>query len=161
MMKKINKDQFMRLFIGFSIPLLMSIVYDIVMKIFDYSDIIGIVMGILFLYIWYRVGKHMAKAGIDYKLSLLAVHSLLIIGSIVSIIFLILYPNAPKILELITLYTNMYVVVLQSLTSPLILFLTYAYEVEVYGLYLNLGCIIALVVMMGIFTIGYDKNRED
>lgn len=160
-MKNLKKDHYMRLFIGFSIPLLMSIVYDIVMNIFDYSDIIGIILGIIFLYIWYRYAKHLAKYDIAYNISLFSTHGFLILGSIITIVVVILYPNVPKVLELMMLITNYYVVVLQSLTSPLILILSYAFETEVYGLYLNLGCILALIAMMGVFTRGYDKYEEE
>lgn len=160
-MKKFNKEVFMKLFIGFAIPMVMALIYDIVMKKFEYSDIMGIVLAVVFLIVWYKYAGYVAKSSIDYKLSLFTLHGPIIIGSILTAVMVIIYPDVPAFLEMIAFYTNLYTLALQSITSPIILFLTYFFEADVYGLYLNLGCILALISMMGIYTIGYDKYRED
>lgn len=160
-MKKLTKENFMKLFIIFAIPVIYSMIYDFLMRITTYKSWVGIGLSLIFLIIWYFAGRYIGKQKIDYKTAVYGIHGLLIIGSVLSLIAVLMYSQAPTFLEMIMVYTNLYTLALEAITTPLIIMLTYFFEVEDYFIYLNLACIISCITMMGIFTAGYERTIDD
>ena len=94
-MKKLTKDNFMKLFIIFAIPVIYSMIYDFLMRITTYKSWVGIGLSLIFLIIWYFAGRYIGKQKIDYKTAVYGIHGLLIIGSVLSLIAVLMYPQAP------------------------------------------------------------------
>ncbi|MDD7761408.1 MAG: hypothetical protein PT956_01950 [Firmicutes bacterium] len=151
-----RKNNYMRLFIGFALPIIGSIIYYALENYFHVPGFILTILSIAFCALWIYYARYIAKNEIVFNKGLLFMHGFMYICAIISIIAAVWYPNAPVIINQLSALANAYTLVVSGLSYPALAFLAIAFNSANTNTWLSLSPVISAALLTALYSIGYE-----
>lgn len=150
----------MKLFVGFAIPAMSSILYYGVTNFVGKSDIISIIWSIFTAAIWYIYAKKMSKSGISFKKAYFSTHSLMLFGCIFSILSILLWPNIPEFIKLLSSVHALYLFGLEAITAaPTAHIASIFISAESYYRWMAFAPVVGTILLTAIFSLGFEGDE--
>lgn len=150
----------MKLFVGFSIPAISSILYYGVSNFIGKSDIISIIWAIATAAIWYIYSKKIGKSGVGFKKAYFSMHSLMLFGSIFSILSIIFWPNIPEFIKIISSIHSLYLFGLEAITAAPVAHIASIFtSVETYYRWMAFVPVVGTILLTAIFSLGFEGDE--
>lgn len=150
----------MKLFVGFAIPAMSSVLYYGISNFLLKSDIISIVWSIATAIIWYIYAKKISKSGISFKKAYFSTHWFMLIGSIFSILSIILWPRIPEFIKVISSIHALYLFGLEAITvGPTAHIARIFTGVETYYRWMAFAPVIGTILLTAIFSLGFEGDE--
>lgn len=150
----------MKLFIGFAIPAMSSVLYYAITNFIIKSDIISIVWSIATAAIWYIYAKKISKEDISFKKAYFSTHCLMLFGSIFSILSVILWPNIPEFIKVLTSIHSLYLYGLEAITAAPVAHIASIFtNALTYYRWMAFTPVVGTILLTAIFSLGFEGDE--
>lgn len=148
----------MWLFIGLAIPAISSAVFYGLSMLFDATGVFSLMWTILTCVVWYIYSYRLYVREIKFSRAFWWMNGGAIALSIFSFITIIMWPDTPVFLKKISSLHSFYMLCFSGLTVPTISHISVLFESVNYYRWMPIAPIIATLLNIALFSLGFDRN---